>query len=216
MDLKVVSVSFICSILLASCVSHENGGNSDASTLKSTASMIDSSTKWTDSIEARILSEDLSNVKGISNRLSPSPELFPVSEAFQKDERVYPGISGAFSLDTSRFPESGFSFVDGFLSAFEKGEGVENFFEPSTIYTLVMFKYDFQRLFGDMKLSWHAIGEPFSGDGYYQCPVRLFFAEESNEKKNYDRAHADAIIFIRNSDSGYKIISIDLVSQAGE
>ncbi|MCQ2241866.1 hypothetical protein [Treponema sp.] len=212
MNLKVLSLMYISLFLFASCVSHANGDNSAGSTLKATATSLDSTTAWTETLDGEILSEKYSEAKGISTRLNASVEMFPLSEVFLSSENVYPRISEAYSLDTSRLPEHGYKVLDDFMSAFEKGENLETYFETSSIYSLVMFKYDFERLYGDMKVSWHAIGEPFCGEGYFQCPVRFFFGEE----KNYNGSHADAMIFLRNSESGCRIISVDLISQTGE
>ncbi len=181
-------------------------------TLKSTAAQLDSATDWTDSLEGDLLSTTYTSINGISEGLDRSVELLPLLKSFSDGKKIYPQITGSYSLDTSELPEGCFSVINDFLKALEKGESLENYFEESNVYSLVMFKYDLQRLYGEAKVLWHAIGEPFCGEGFFQCPVRLFFESE----KNYDGEHADAMIFVRDGESEFKIVSVDLINSAGE
>lgn len=212
MSLKVLAACSMSFFLFFSCASHTSEDNSSGVTLKSTASKLDSSTEWTASIESDLLSQSYRETKGVSSKIDASIDFLPASKAFDEGKRIFPEITGAYSLDTGDMPEKCHALLNDFLKAFEKGEGLESFVEGGCVYSIVMFKYDFDRLYGDAKVLWHAIGEPFCGEGYYQCPVRLFFESE----KNYDGEHADAMIFVRDCDSGFKIVSVDLMNSAGE
>lgn len=208
-----VSAGFVLSIiLLVSCSSNTGDGDLTDSTLKSTALSLDSRTQWTQAIEENDLSEDYSEVKGISSKVELSSEVLPLSQDFISKEKVYPEIKDSWHLENSKMEEKCFTLIDGFLTALENGESAESYFDAGGIYSLVIFKYDFSRLLGNTKVYWHAIGEGFFDDGYVQCPVRFFF----DEKKDYNGSHADAMIIAKRTDYDWKIISVDLISQAGE
>lgn len=212
MKLKVGTAFLILFFLFSSCASHTSEDNLAVTTLKSTAAQLDSATDWTDSLEGDLLSTTYTSINGISEGLDRSVELLPLLKSFSDGKKIYPQITGSYSLDTSELPEGCFSVINDFLKALEKGESLENYFEESNVYSLVMFKYDLQRLYGEAKVSWHAIGEPFCGDGYFQCAARLFFESDML----YYGEHADAMIFVRKNESGFKIISVDLINSAGE
>ena len=208
-----VSAGFVLSIiLLVSCSSNTGDGDLTDSTLKSTALSLDSRTQWTQAIEENVLSEDYSEVKGISSKVELSSEVFPLAQDFMDKGKVYPEIKDGWHLEDSSMEEKCFTLIDSFLTAFEKGESTESYFAGSGIYSLVIFKYDFNRLAGDAKVFWQTIGQGFSDGDYMQCPVRFFF----DEKKDYNGSHADAMIIARKTDYDWKIISVDLIIQAGE
>lgn len=212
MNLKVPATIFVSFLLFFSCASHTGGDSSSGITLKSTAAKLDASTNWTATIEEDLLSRTYREINGISGKIDVSIDFLPAAKPFYEGKKIFPRIIEAYSLDTDSMPEKCYSLLDNFLKAFEKGEGLETYVEGGSVYSLVMFKYDFDRLYGNSKVLWHAIGEPFCGEGFFQCPVRLFFESE----KNYDGEHADAMIFVRDGESEFKIVSVDLINSAGE
>lgn len=211
MSFKVI-LWFSIFFLFVSCAHQTSEENVISSTLKSTSNSFDSSTVWTKNLDSNVLSEDCSSVNGISNKLPLSTELFCFSNDYLSKDIIYPRIRNSYSLNTSNLSDSCFSIIDNFLLSLEKGESLEQYFKSSEIYSLVIFDYEYKKIFGEQKIHWHAIGELFYSEGYYQCPVRLFFEEE----KNYLGLHTDVMIIVEKNDLSYKIISLDLFNQLGE
>lgn len=204
----------ILPLIFFSCSSGitENEGN--GVTLKKTASTLNKSTKWLTPLEGNIYDESFSRVPGISASLSLSTDLFAVSEKLGTGNKIYPHIDGAFSLDSSRASDVLFDCIDGFSTALENGENGETYFHSSNVYSLVMFLYDYKRLYGDAEFLWHATGEVFVDDKFCQCPVRLFISPgPEKEKRSYTDNHVDVMVYAALKNSSWKLVSVELVSE---
>ena len=201
-----VLLLLLLSVFFMSCASQMNQENSDSATLRVIATTLDENTDWSNSMEGSILEEDYSKDGMVKFELTPMA--FAVTE--DGGNEIYPHIDGAFSLDVTGYEKECYEAVENFFRAFRDGEKLEEHFKSSNLYSLVMFLYDYGEKFGEKKISWYAIGEPFINENYCQCPVRLFFAgKKSDEKKSYRDSHADVIVFVSREDSGWKLISME-------
>ena len=212
MSLKVPLLFFLFTILFASCSSHVVSDGTDNSTLKFTAAALDDSTEWTETIEAATDRSELSMYRGLSKNVGISPELVALSMAANEMRPLYPKITEGFSLDVSLLDPLCLECIENFCSSLEEGGKGESYFNESSIYSLVMFFYDYARLHGDEKIVWHVVGEPFCGENLVQCPVRLFFQGEGDGgRKSYSRNYCDIMVCARKFDSGYKLISVEML-----
>lgn len=213
---NVLSLVVFLMLVLGSCTSRTYGEKSENTTLKYMAANLDSITEWTESVDAGILEEKLSVVKGISDSMEISVGLLPLSKGLCEGRRIFPAIKDGFSLDVSSLPSQFYDCIDGFCKTFIDGSQPDGFFERTSIYSLIMFKYDFQRLYGDRGIAWYAIGEPFVSEDFYVFPVRFFLGDgemktSDSEKKNFNDAHADVQVCCKKSGAALKIVSVDLL-----
>ncbi|MBQ0039331.1 MAG: hypothetical protein KBS64_02750 [Treponema sp.] len=214
MKIKLCAIVALCS-LMVSCASHMGEGNNDGTTLRATASAFDKSTEWTITDDEVESNKEFYGTDGISERLTPAPKLFAISQSFSNAAPVYPRIEGAFSLDTAAMPVRCMECAEGFAKAYSENSGCESWFESGSVYGLVMLDYDFKRLYGESKISWYAVGEGICIDECWQVPVRLFF-EVEKENTRYTDNHADVMLYIRLVGSDWKIVSADLMGVAGQ
>lgn len=208
-----VPLLLLLSVFFMSCASQVNQENSDSATLRVIATTLDENTDWSKSMEGSVLEEDYSKDGKVK------VELIPMVIALAEDEGndIYPHIDGAFSLDVSGYEKECYAALENFFRAFRDGEKLEEHFKSSNLYSLVMFLYDYGEKFGEKKISWYAIGEPFINENYCQCPVRLFFAgKKSDEKKSYRDSHADVIVFALKEGSGWKLLSLEFAGSKND
>ena len=209
---KVPLLFLFFTILFTSCSSHVVSDGNENSTLKFTAAALDDSTEWTGAIEEVTDRSELSHYKGLSKNVGISPELVALSVTADVIRPLYPKIIEGFSLDVSMIDSGCLECIENFCSSLEEGGKGESYFNEGSIYSLVMFFYDYERLHGDEKIVWHAVGEPFCGENLVQCPVRLFFQDDGdNGRRSYSRNYCDIMICARKFDSGYRLISVEML-----
>ncbi len=198
---------FVSAVLLFSCSSElEHLEEFNGVTLRQTVTRISQKMYWTRDIDGSVLSSKVIGADGISKSVTASPSNVFASGTEDSYPPVYPSIDGFAVLNTSMIPDAAISVLDGFCSAIVERKGADSYMDASSIYALVIFRYDINR--EGKRFKSYILGEAYDTGPLLQCPVR--FLEN-------DGSFQDARIYL-SPERSYRIVSLEFIGHedAGE
>lgn len=143
-----------------------------AETLRTNARSMEKNTKWAQDLDSSMITNAYTDADGISKSIYITPEIIYASKSPEYSTPVYPYLSGFTYLDTSALTENQKSTLDSFCNAIITKSNADSYMAPSSLYTLVLFRYDISTR-KDLVLSEYVLGQPFVTDELIQCPVRF-------------------------------------------
>lgn len=196
-----------------SCNSNENGIQDSEGTLRNTSRIFDSRTEWTVEIESLPAEKTAGRVDGISRNISINADNVFLSGKDSAHKNVFPRINGFTGMDVSLYDAEALRIMKNIAGAFVEKSSIEPYVSKDYIHSLVVFKYDMEQMFGDAEFSSYVLGEPFKGEDFYECPLRLFFGSDNvEEKKRFDdELHLDLMFYIKKTGTTWRIFKIEFM-----
>lgn len=201
-----------------SCNGNDNSLQDSEGTLRNTSRMLDSKIEWTSGIESLPAAKQRGKVEGISGNISVSADNIFLSGKDSHIKGVFPRINGFTGIDVSSYDDEALRIMKNVAGAFVEKTSVEPYVSKDGIHSLVVFEYDMEQMFGDAEFSSYVLGEPFIGDDFYECPLRLFFKSDSVDGKRRfdDELHLDLKFFIKKIGSTWRIFKIEFMQNQKE
>lgn len=196
-----------------SCNANDNSGRDDEGTLRNTSRMLDSKNEWTQPLETLPAVKQKGKVDGISGSVSVNADNVFLSGKDSQFKGVFPRINGFTGIDDSLFDDEAYKIIKNVAEAFVENSSIEPYMSRDSIHALVVFKYDLDNMFGNAEFSSYVLGEPFKGNDFYECPLRLYFKSEiKSEKKRFDdELHLDLKFSMKKTDSTWRIFKIEFM-----
>ena len=142
--------SFFLALLFVSCSNstQETSSEEEIPTLRYTAKTLYDSTIWTEELEEKRLTSNISAVPKVSSRINLSPLVLLAANTSDSD-RVFPNLGSFGSLDTTLISKSLREMLTSFCDAVSKNNPADSFMAKDCVYSLALFYSDFNKIFGE-------------------------------------------------------------------
>ena len=177
---------------------------SEEDTLRNELKIKAENIKWTNEIEAELLTAKIDQPVNSSNKDYISPQMLSTIQELQK--AVYPELKNYASLDSSQMNTLLFSTVDKFCKELCKGtENIYPYFDSNYIFNYVFFKNDFEPVVKALKtkdylFEKYFICKAFESQELNQVPLRFYNSQDYIDLSVYLTYH-----------NGYKITQIEVI-----
>ncbi len=193
-----------CMIVFCVCssCSRKSSDVHNSSTLREEAVILESRISW-----AKELPVSAQEYNSITKDVGKDPVLIILSQELTEQASAsvlkYPSLPNFPELDVTAYNAAQKTAIDSFCQALLKNDSPDKYIMSGYTYTLVLFRYNLEK----QKLSFrdmtdYVLGKPFINENECQCPVRLFFNDET---------HADINLYIAKSGPNWKIHQIEYI-----
>lgn len=179
----------ICGIIIFSLSGCRNfnadSNNGENISLQKSVKNHEENVSWTRELEKGRLTQKIDSNDFVKNSLKLNPQTMIALEASKSKFPVYPEVEGFASLDISDLDSEVVEKINLFFLSYLKQKPCDSFMEENSIYSLVLFNYDFGKLNFTKSLTDWYIGKPFLLENMLEVPVRIFDKEKICDVKFY-------------------------------